>query len=66
MPIQYVSCQHGGSNCATTDINAADQPITLTEAGTNTGVFINWDEGLTTNMVIATDAARGSQAVFDI
>ena len=64
MLIQYVSCSIW-INCATADINAADQPITLTEAGANTGVFINWDEGLTTNMLINTDAKRGSQAVFE-
>jgi len=59
----HVSCSSG--ICGTADINAADQPITLTEAGANTGVFVNWDEALKTNMVINTDAKRGSQAVFE-
>ena len=58
-------CRSSSGLCATADINAADQPITLTEAGANTGVFVNWDEALTTNMVINTDAKRGSQAVFE-
>jgi hypothetical protein len=58
-------CTAASGLCPTADINAADQPITFTEAGANTGVFVNWDEGLTTNMVINTDAKRGSQAVFE-
>jgi len=60
---QLANCSSG--LCNTADINSADQPITLTEAGANTGVFINWDEALKTNMVINTDAKRGSQAVFE-
>ena len=59
------TCTATSGLCATADINGADQPITLTEAGANTGVFINWDEGLTTNMKINEDAKRGSQAVFE-
>jgi hypothetical protein len=59
----HVGCASG--LCGTADINSSDQPITLTEAGANTGVFVNWDEALTTNMVIATAAKRGSQAVFE-
>ena len=58
-------CTAASGLCPTADINAADQPITLTEAGANTGVFVNWDEGLTANMLINTDAKRGSQAVFE-
>jgi hypothetical protein len=50
--------------CSTADLNAADQPVTFTEAGTNTGVFINWDEALKTNMIIDVDAPRGTQAVL--
>jgi hypothetical protein len=50
--------------CYMKDIAADDQPVTFTEAGANTGVFINWDESLTTNMIIDVDAVRGSQAVF--
>ena len=46
----HVSCSSG--LCGTADINDEHQPLTLTEAGANTGVFINWDEGLTTNMLI--------------
>jgi len=60
---QLANCSAG--LCNTADINSADQPLTLTEAGANTGVFINWDEGVKTNMVINTDAKRGSQAVFE-
>ena len=36
----------------------------ITEAGSNTGVFINWDEALVTNMIIDADAPRGTQAIF--
>ena len=50
--------------CETRNIAEADQAITMTEAGANTGVFVNWDESLTTNMVIADAAPRGTQAVF--
>ena len=50
--------------CSINHVNAADQPVTFTEAGANTGVFINWDETLKTNMVIETGAPRGTQAVF--
>jgi len=58
-----ISCSSG--LCGAADINAADQPVTFTEAGANTGVFVNWDEGLKTNMLINTDAKRGTQAVFE-
>ena len=51
--------------CAVTNVNSADQPVTFTEAGANTGVFVNWDEALKTNMLINTDAKRGTQAVFE-
>ena len=51
--------------CEIVDVNDADQPVTFTEAGANTGVFINWDEALTTNMVINENAPRGTQAVFN-
>jgi hypothetical protein len=50
--------------CSTSDINAADQPVTFTEAGTNTGVFINWDEGLTANMIIDVDAVMFTSSLF--
>ena len=55
------SCSSG--ICGVINILAADQPVTLTEAGANTGVFINWDEALKTNMIISDDAKRGTQAV---
>ena len=51
-------------NCQTADLAAVDQPITFVENGANTGVFINWDEALTTNLVVATGAERGTQAVI--
>ena len=50
--------------CWSSSLDGVSQPITVTEAGTNTGVFVNWDEGLTTNMDIDFDAPRGQQAVF--
>jgi len=45
-------------------VNGADQPVTFTETGANTGVFTNWDEALKTNMIIAETANRNTQAVF--
>ena len=59
-----VDAAGGNGLCGMADINGADQPVTFTEAGANTGVFINWDESLTTNMIIDADAVRGSQAIF--
>ncbi|MDC0203420.1 hypothetical protein OAJ97_06930, partial [Candidatus Nitrosopelagicus sp.] len=50
--------------CSTADINEADQAVTFTETGANTGIFTNWDDGLKTNMYINKAADRGTQAVF--
>ena len=54
----------GPGLCELRSITDDDQPVTFTEAGANTGVFINWDEALQTNMVINAAAPRGSQAIF--
>jgi hypothetical protein len=54
----------GSGLCEYRSINDEDQPVTFTEAGANSGVFINWDEALQTNMVINAAAPRGSQAIF--
>ena len=51
--------------CWSSTLDGDSQPITITEAGTNTGVFVNWDEGLVTNMYVDWDAPRGQQAVFN-
>jgi len=45
-------------------IDDEDQPVTFTETGSNTGVFINWDEAKKTNMLIDDAAKRNTQAVF--
>ena len=58
-------CVAESGNCSLTDVNAATQPVTFTENGSNTGVFINWDEALKTNIIIHEDAKRGTQAVFN-
>jgi len=58
-------CVAESGNCSLADVNAADQPVTFTEAGSNTGVFINWDEANKTNMKITENAKRGTQAVFN-
>ena len=50
--------------CSTADINEADQAVTFTETGANTGTFTNWDDSLKTNMYINPSADRGTQAVF--
>ena len=59
---QVVSCSSG--LCSTADINSADQAVTFTETGANTGTFTNWDDSLKTNMYINPAADRGTQAVF--
>ena len=51
--------------CWSSTLDGTSQPLTITEAGANTGVFVNWDEGLTTNMVINAAAPRGAQAIFN-
>jgi hypothetical protein len=56
------SCTSG--LCATSEIAAADQPVTFTETGANTGIFTNWDDSLKTNMFINAEADRGTQATF--
>ena len=58
-------CVASAGLCEVGDINSADQPVTFTEAGANTGVFVNWDEALTTNMVTDINTPRGTQAVFN-
>ena len=58
-------CVAESGNCSLTDVNAATQPVTFVENGSNTGVFINWDEALKTNIIINEDAKRGTQAVFN-
>ena len=49
--------------CSTADINAADNAVTFTETGANTGIFTNWDDSLVTNMYINPSADRGTQSV---
>ncbi|MDC0169978.1 hypothetical protein OAI67_02850 [Candidatus Nitrosopelagicus sp.] len=49
---------------ATSEINAASQPVTFTETGANTGIFTNWDDSLKTNLYINAAADRGTQATF--
>jgi hypothetical protein len=51
--------------CWSSTLDGASQPLTITEAGTNTGVFVNWDESLVTNMYVDWDAPRGQQAIFN-
>ena len=59
---QIVLCNDGA--CGTHASISSDKgaAMTLTETGANTGIFRNWDEAITTNMIIASDAARGTQA----
>ena len=54
----------GGVEALFTTIGEADQPVTFTETGANTGIFTNWDDSLKTNMFINGEAARGTQATF--
>jgi hypothetical protein len=59
---QNVECS--GGICSSADINLADQAVTFTETGSNTGTFTNWDNSLKTNMYINEAADRGTQATF--
>jgi hypothetical protein len=45
-------------------VTIANQMVTFTETGANTGVFTNWDDSLITNMFINPAANRGNQATF--
>jgi hypothetical protein len=58
---QIVGCTDGA--CGTQE--SVKLAMTLTETGANTGIFRNWDEGIKTNMIIASDAARGTQATLN-
>jgi len=42
-----------------------NQPITFTESAPNTGVFVTYDENDQSDLVIASDAARGKSASFE-
>ena len=61
---QVVSCSSG--LCSSADINSADQAVTFTETGANTGTFTNWDDSLKTNMYVNPLADRGTQATFTV
>ena len=62
---QVVACgATTAGKCSTADINEADQAVTFTETGANTGVFTNWDDSFKTNMYINQEADRGTQATF--
>ena len=52
--------------CSSADINEADQAVTFTETGANTGTFTNWDDGLKTNMYVNPLADRGTQATLSL
>ena len=52
------------SNSKVVTLASADQAVTFTETGANTGIFTNWDDGLKTNMYINAAADRGTQATF--
>ena len=60
---QVVACSAGGL-CATSNISTANQAVTFTETGANTGIFTNWDDSLVSNMYINPSADRGTQATF--
>jgi len=51
--------------CWSSTVDGNSQPLTITEAGANTGVFVNWDEGLVANMIVNKEAPRGAQAIFN-
>ncbi|MDH3502327.1 MAG: hypothetical protein OEL69_07470, partial [Nitrosopumilus sp.] len=44
---------------------AGNVPMTITEQGPNSGVFGSYDESDTSNLIIRTDAARGTSASID-
>jgi hypothetical protein len=59
---QVVLCASG--LCGSQNVSQANQAVTFTETGANTGIFTNWDDGLTSNMIINPSADRGTQATF--
>ena len=61
------SCTDGACTTTTsiTAANSVEQAMTLTETGANTGIFRNWSEDIETNMIIASDAKRGTQATLN-
>ena len=63
---QVVTCSSGlcGVFTETNSIAQADQAVTFTETGANTGTFTNWDDSLKTNMYVNPLSDRGTQAVF--
>ena len=63
---QIVTCSSGlcGVEQTGVTIGTAQQAVTFTETGANTGTFTNWDDSLKTNMYINPVADRGTQAVF--
>ena len=61
---QVVTCSSGACTTAAS-ITGSGAAMTLTETGANTGVFRNWDESIQTNMIIASNAARGTQATLN-
>jgi hypothetical protein len=59
---QVVLCASG--LCGSSSVSQANQAVTFTETGANTGVFTNWDDSLKTNMYINQESNRGNQATF--
>ena len=44
---------------------AGSQPITFTETGANTNVFVNFDESNNANMFVTSDALRGTSGTIE-
>jgi hypothetical protein len=63
---QDVNCSGGICETQGGNIATADQAVTFTETGANTGTFTNWDDSLKTNMFINAAADRGTQATFTV
>ena len=59
---QIVVCDSGV--CGSSSVSMANQAVTFTETGANTGLFTNWDDSLKTNMYINPLSDRGNQATF--
>jgi len=54
-----------GNGLRTASINHNDYPVTFTELSANSGIFANYDESDVANLIITSNALRGTSATVD-
>jgi len=47
------------------EIGPGEQPITITETGVNTGIFVTYDDTDVSTLQVTSDAKRGTSAIID-